>query len=90
MNQTQFFEINKKCSDVPPINYRVPKRSVLGPVLFLIYINNLNGVVTHSKVHHFADDTNILYISNSLKDTNRKVNYDLRHIVEWLGQTKFY
>ena len=88
MNQTQFFEINKKGSDVPPINYRVPKRSVLGPILFLIYINNLNGVVTHSKVHHFADDTNILYISNSLKVTNRNVNYDLRHIVEWLRANK--
>ena len=49
------------------------KGSVLGPVQFFIYINDLNDVVTHSKVHHFANDTNILYISNSLKDTNRKV-----------------
>ena len=30
----------------------------------------------------------MLYISNSLKDTNRKVNYDLRHIVEWLRANK--
>ena len=88
MNRTQFVEINKKDSDVPPINYGVLQGSVLGPLLFLIYINDLNGAVTNSKVHHFADDTFMLYISNSLKDTNKKVNYDLRHIFEWLRANK--
>ena len=51
-------------------------------------INDLNGAVTHSNVHHFVDDTNMLYISTSLKDTNRKVNNDLRYIVEWLRANK--
>ena len=88
INRTQFVEINKKSSDVLPINYGVPQGSVLGPLLFLTYINDLNGAVTHSTVHHFADDTNMLSISNSLKGTNRKVNYDLRHIVEWLRANK--
>ena len=88
MNQIQFVKINKESSDVLPINYGVPQGLVLGPLLFLIYIDDLNGGVTHSKVYHFADDTNMLYISHSLKDTNRKVNYDLRHIVEWLRANK--
>ena len=88
INRTLFAEINKKSSNVLPINYRVPQVSVLGPLLFLVYINDLIGVVTHSKVHHFADDTNMLYISNSLKDVNKKVNYDLRHIVEPLRGNK--
>ena len=57
------------------MNYGALQGSILDPLLFLININDLNGVVTHLKVHHFADDTNILYISNSLKYTNRKVNY---------------
>ena len=69
VNQTQFVEINRKSSDVLPINYGVPQGSVLGPLIFLIYINDLNVVVTHSKVHHFVDDTNLL--------ANRKVNNDL-------------
>ena len=38
---------------------------------FLIYNNDLNDALTHSKVHHFTDDTNILYISTSLKDTKQ-------------------
>ena len=45
-------------------------------------------MVIHSRVHHFADDMNMLYISNSSKDTNGKVNYDLRHIIEWLRAKK--
>ena len=88
MNRTQFVEINKKSSDVFPINYGIPQGSVLGPLLFLVYINDLNGAVTYSKVHHCADETNMLHISNSLKDTNREINYDLRHIVEWLRANK--
>ena len=67
MNRTQFVEINKKSSDVLPINYGVPQGSVLGPLLFLIYINDLNGAVTHWNVHHFVDDTNMLYCYISAK-----------------------
>ena len=45
-------------------------------------------VPLHSKIHHFADDTNTLCTSKSLKDINRKVNYNLRQIVEWLRANK--
>ena len=87
-NQTQFVEINKKSSNVLPVNHRVPQVSVLGPLLFLIYFNDLNGIVNFSKIPHFAYDTNILYASNSLKDINKKINHDLKFIAEWLKANK--
>ena len=54
--------------DFCSINYGVPQGSVLEPLLFLLYINDLNQATVHSKVHHFADDTNFLHACHSLKE----------------------
>ena len=45
-------------SNLADVNFGVPQGSVLGPLLFLIYINDLNQTLKFCKVHHFADDTN--------------------------------
>ena len=52
-------------SDNQAINHGVPQGSVLGPLLFLIYINDLHKSVKHSSTFHFADDTNLLSIGNN-------------------------
>ena len=85
----QFVEINKKSSNLLPINHRVSQGSVLGQLVFLIYINDLTKWLSNfSKIHHFVDDTNILYASNSSKDINKKINWDLKSIAEWLKANK--
>ena len=47
------------------IKHGVPRRSVLGPLLFSIYINNLRKAIKYSEIYHFADDTNLLIVSKS-------------------------
>ena len=59
---------------VATINFDVPDGSLLGPFLLLLYIKNLNHVIKFFKVHYFADDTNQLGMSNSIKTLNKLIN----------------
>ena len=72
-------------SGLGALNCGVPQGSVLGPLLFLLYINELHQAIKFCKIHHFADDTNLLWPSNSLKKLNKLVNADLKHLVNWLN-----
>ena len=68
--------------------YGVPQGSVLGPLLFVIFINDLHVSVRNSKFHHFADDTNLLLISKSLKQINKLINHDISLLIQRLRSNK--
>ena len=87
-NRSQFVSILGYESSTKPINHGVPQGSVLGPLLFLVYINDLQYAIKNSKVFHFADDTNLLNISDSLKDMQKLVNADLKILYHWLLANK--
>ena len=71
-----------------PISRGVPHGSVLGPLLFLLYINDLHIAIKFCKVHNFADDTNLLHISKSIKKLNTFVNFGLKNLSNWLNANK--
>ena len=65
-SQNQYVSINGFDSDsgLAAINCGMPQRSFRGPLLFLLYINDLNEAIKFCKIHHFAGDTNLLCRSN--------------------------
>ena len=84
-NRSQYVSINGYDSGLAAINCGVPQGSVLGPLLFLLYRNDLNQAIKFCKVHNFADDTNLLCLGNSIKKLIKLVNADLKCLVNWLN-----
>ena len=84
----QHTTVNSSSSKNAYINYGVLQESFLGPLLFLIYINDLNKAIKYSNVHHFADDTNLLLSDKSLKKINKHINHDLKLLNIWLRTNK--
>ena len=60
----------------------VPQGSVLGPLLSLVYINDLHKSIRFSKTYHFADDTSIIQSKPSLERLSKQVNKDLSNLVK--------
>ena len=80
--------VNGFASSTSSIACGVPQGSVLRPLLFLLYINDLHVATKHCKVHHFAEDTNLLTIKKSLKRLNKLLNIDLKNLTNWLNANK--
>ena len=87
-NRQQIISINGFESRKQHMKYGVPQGSVLGPLLFLVYINDLHKAIKSSMVHHFAGDTNLLSANKSIKKLQKQANLDLRYLCKW--QIKFH
>ena len=84
----QFVSIGNQASTIKEIVSVVPQGSVQGPLLFLIYINNLHSCLKYSKAYHFADDTNITLSDSSQETLAKRMNYDMRKLSMWLRAHK--
>ena len=79
-NQKQFCRFNGVSSKTEGIDVGVPKGSCLGPLLFLIYINDLPQAVQNSTVSMYADDTSLCYQSSDIDELNEAINKDLKQL----------
>ena len=61
--------------------------TILGPLLFLVYVNELHCAFKYYKVHHFADDTNLMNFHIFIKLVNKQINHNLKNLSNWLHKT---
>ena len=83
-NRKQYVSILGYESQIKATIHGVPQGSVLGPLIFLIYINDLYDAIRNSTTYHFADDTSFLLIDKSYKAIQKKINMDLKCLCNWL------
>ena len=84
----QFVFISDFKSNTKEIKFGVPQGSVLGPLLFIIYINDLPNALIYSDPFIFADDTAIVYSNAKLKSIKKRINIDLKLLMKWLNANK--
>ena len=87
-DRKQFVSVNGHSSSLCKISCGVPQGSVLGPLLFLIYINDLPNSSKLLKFFLFADDTNIYFEADDHIGLTRRVNNELKKVKAWMDCNK--
>ena len=83
----QYMEIHGVKSNLQQLTCGVPQGSILGPILFLLYINDIQNS-TYLKVLCFADDTTCSYSSDSVLNLYHVMNQELEKLNQWFRANK--
>ena len=83
-NRKQYVSIRNCNSSMSDITLGVPKGSVLGPVLFLLYINDMYRSSNQMHFEHFADDTTVFATDSDISNVQATVNRELVGVDNWL------
>ena len=83
-NRKQYVSIRNCNSSMSNITFCVPQGSVLGPVLFLLYINHMYRSSNQKHFVHFADDTTVFSLDRDINNVHATVNRELVGVNNWL------
>ena len=87
-DRTQCCSINGVKSKFRSISCGVPQRSILGPLLFITYMNDLPNSVEGTKIKMYADDTNLTKQITSLGDVKEELIPEFEKAIQWLQANK--
>ena len=87
-DRTQQCFVNGLLSDSSPISYGVPQGTILGPTLFLLYINDFPNCIDFSRARLYADDTSLSFSDTEISSLNQQMKTDLQNITSWLHANK--
>ena len=87
-DRKQYVCINNSCSPTLSIDTGVPQGSILGPLLFILYINDMCKSSSELSFVHFADDTTVFRKGGDLNELFTVVNRELTYVDEWLRANK--
>ena len=82
-NRQQYVVVQGVASELNKIKCGVPQGSILGSILFILYINDLTQVSNKLKNIMFADDTNLFLTGKSITDVEHQMNIELVAINTW-------
>jgi retron-type reverse transcriptase len=86
--RVQCVKYNGTLSNEMSITHGVPQGSILGPLLFLLYINDISAVSSLIDFVLYADDSNFLLSGPNLKVLVETINIELTKAVEWFTVNK--
>lgn len=87
-NRTQYCMVNGRLSQPLTVKTGIPQGSVLGPLLFIIYVNDLPNCLESTRCNLFADDTQISASATSIIEIEQTLNEDLKKISDWMIANK--
>ena len=79
-NRSQQVEVDGSLSEIHHISSGVPQGSILGPLMFIIFFNDLHDIIQHCEMFQYADDTVILFPAKSVAEIEYALNSDLEAI----------
>lgn len=82
-DRKQFVSVDGEISDHLNISHGVPQGSILGPLLFLLYINDFNQSTKSSTTIHFADDTTVLFYDRSIRKLKKSMTSESNCLFDW-------